>query len=231
MAKIEKNRPLPSHTKLNYDECYAKIILEMFLPGIYSNLQLSDKPDLRDVGKNTGVEVTSAIPRREQEALSLACEIPYLEEKAQNKRISYLKKIGYSYSKYGMTHPPRGYMWIGWDNPDVEITFCKDFLDAVKAKIEKLNSGKYELLKQYDLFVISELYIEDWMPECLLEKLISYKSEKLNYSRVYLLALNGLFVFELNTNKWWAIDIQADRGRLSMLARQMVEEGENDDKT
>ena len=35
MAKIEKDRPLPSHTKLDYDECYAKIVLEKFFPDQY----------------------------------------------------------------------------------------------------------------------------------------------------------------------------------------------------
>lgn len=30
MAKIEKGHPLPSHTKLKYDECHAKILLEKF---------------------------------------------------------------------------------------------------------------------------------------------------------------------------------------------------------
>ena len=30
MLKIEKDKPLPSHTRLDYDECYAKIILEKF---------------------------------------------------------------------------------------------------------------------------------------------------------------------------------------------------------
>ena len=34
------------------------------------------------------------------------------------------------------------------------------------------------------------------MPEKLLEKLISYKMEALNYSYIYLLALNGLFRFD-----------------------------------
>lgn len=80
MAKIEKDRPLPSHTKLDYDECYAKIVLEKFFPDQYENLQISDKPDLRDISNNIGIEVTSAIPQSEQEAMALACEIPYLEK-------------------------------------------------------------------------------------------------------------------------------------------------------
>ena len=95
MAKIEKDRPLPSHTKLDYDECYAKIVLEKFFPDQYENLQISDKPDLRDISNNIGIEVTSAIPQSEQEAMALACEIPYLEKEKQDKRIAYLKKKGY----------------------------------------------------------------------------------------------------------------------------------------
>ena len=55
MAKIEKDRPLPSHTKLDYDECYAKIVLEKFFPDQYENLQISDKPDLRDISNNIGI--------------------------------------------------------------------------------------------------------------------------------------------------------------------------------
>ena len=48
MKKIEKNKPLPCHTRLNYDECYAKIILETFFPELFHNLEIKDKPDLID---------------------------------------------------------------------------------------------------------------------------------------------------------------------------------------
>ena len=61
---------MPRHTKLDYDECYAKIILEMFFPAKYQDLQISDRPDLRTKDGNIGIEVTSAIPQEEQEALA-----------------------------------------------------------------------------------------------------------------------------------------------------------------
>lgn len=136
MAKIEKGHPLPSHTKLKYDECHAKILLEKFFPEVYNDLQISDRPDLRDVANSVGVEVTSAIPQGEQEALAIACTIPYLSKKERKRKITYLKAKGYDYGKYVMPHPPRGYAWTGSDYPDIEITFCKDFLSAVKAKIK-----------------------------------------------------------------------------------------------
>lgn len=231
MVEIEKDRPLPRHTKLNYDECYAKIILESFFPDEYQDLQISDRPDLRTKDGNIGIEVTSAIPQKEQEALALASEIPYIDKEKQKGRIDYLKKKGYKYTKYGMLHPPRSYAWTGLGNPDIEITFCKDFFSAVAKKLDKLNSGKYELMARYDLFVISEIYIEEWMPEILLEKLISYSSKRLNYSSIYLLALNGIFMFDTATQKWGCQVTNKKLNGLSELARQMVEDGETNDKT
>ena len=151
----------------------------------------------------------------------VVCDIQWYEPKAK----------GYDYGKYVMPHPPRGYAWTGSDYPDIEITFCKDFLSAVKAKIKKLNNGKYAPLSRYDLLVLSEIDIEDWMPEKLLEKLISYKTEELNYSYIYLLALNGLFRFDIISREWCVRGTQADMFGLSWMARQMVEDGETDDKT
>ena len=101
MAKIRENEPLPPHTKLSYDECYAKLILEKFFPNKYENLQLSDKPDLRDLKHNIGIEVTSAIPKEEQEALNLAAMIPYVDEQAQERRRKRLKKMGYATRSMG----------------------------------------------------------------------------------------------------------------------------------
>ena len=43
-----------SHTKLRYDECFAKIVLERFFPNAYNDLLLSDRPDLRDNKKASG---------------------------------------------------------------------------------------------------------------------------------------------------------------------------------
>lgn len=36
------------HTKLKYDECFAKLILEEYFSDRYGDLQLQDKPDLFD---------------------------------------------------------------------------------------------------------------------------------------------------------------------------------------
>ena len=152
MEKIRENEPLPPHTKLSYDECYAKLILEKFFPNKYENLQLSDKPDLRDLKHNIGIEVTSAIPKEEQEALNLAAMIPYVDEQAQERRRRRLKKMGYRYMKYGMAHPPESYMYDGdFNDVNIKDTPCKRFLEAYEEKIRKLNSGNYAELEKYDM--------------------------------------------------------------------------------
>lgn len=227
MAIIEKGKPLPRHTRLDYDECYAKLVLETFFPGEYKNLKLSDQPDLRDVVHNTGIEVTSAVRQKEREAVMLACEIPYLPEQDQKRRIEYLKRSGYNYTKYGMSHPKRSYTWMGLGFPPIETTFCSDFLYAVAKKTEKLNQGKYALLKQYNLFVYSELYIEDWMPSKILEWLHSASNRTMSYSVIYLLALNGLFWFDIKQSTYGMLETGPKLYGLGEQARAMVEEGEN----
>lgn len=230
MVKIEKDRPLLRHTKLDYDECYAKIILEKFFPAKYQNLQISDRPDLRTKDGNIGIEVTSVIPQEEQEALALACEIPYIDEENQEKRIEYLKKKGYKYTKYGMSHPSRSYGWIGFNYSDIEQTFCSDFIHAVEEKIKKLNSGNYDLLSEYDLFVQSELYIEEWMQQKLIDKLCQLSIQQYNYKFIYLLALNGLFVFDVSTHKYSMKETGEKLWGLGTEARDMVEKGEINEK-
>lgn len=228
MAKIEKGRPLPGHTRLNYDECYAKLVLEKFFPEKYNNLKISDRPDLRDEMHDIGIEVTSAIPRQEQEVLHLACEIPFLPGKDQKRRIEYLNKKGYRYTKYGMTHPGHGYSWTGYEVPPVKKTSCADFLDAVSKKIDKLNSGNYESLSQYDLFVQSELLVENWMPPKILEWLISASDREKTYSIIYLLGLNGLFLFDIEADNWERFETNFKLYGLGEQARAMVEEGEKE---
>lgn len=60
MPKIDRDKPLPPHTKLDYYECYAKIVLEDLFPVFISELLLKDKPDLQDIRSQVGIEVTIA---------------------------------------------------------------------------------------------------------------------------------------------------------------------------
>ena len=100
MKKIEKDRPLPGHTKLDYYECYAKIVLEEFFS--YNNLLLDDKPDLQDIQNSIGIEVTTAEEPKMLEAENLYLKLIYADEDTiREKCINRMGQIGLTY-KDGM---------------------------------------------------------------------------------------------------------------------------------
>ena len=94
MKKIEKNKPLPSHTKFNYYECYAKIVLEEFFG---YNLSLDDKPDLQDIQNNIGIEVTIAEKSETLEAERLYSTLFYVDEHTREKNIKRIEQCGSKY--------------------------------------------------------------------------------------------------------------------------------------
>ena len=86
-------------------------------------------------------------------------------------------------------------------------------------------------MEQYNLFVQSELYVEDWMPPKILEWLAAASNKEKKYSVIYLLSLNGLFWFNIERQIWGVLDTKNQLFNLAIQARTMVEEGENDEPT
>lgn len=226
MAHIDPKKPLPPHTKLSYDECYAKVVLEELLPEAFAGLLIADRPDLRCAAGNHGIEVTSALPQDEKEALRIASWIPYKTVEQKARDIDYLATQGYKYTEYGMVHPPRHTWWFGSEYPPLEQTECKYVLQVFDNKVKKLNSGKYEKLARYDLFIYSELLITDWMADKMLTELVARNTGVYYYTNVYLLALNGLYVFDLGHKSVTKVETGKRLWGLSEKARNMVEEGE-----
>ena len=64
MVKIYKDKPLPPHTKLDYQECYAKLLLESsFKKFKMDDLIIRDKPDLCNKANDIGIEVTDIMSK------------------------------------------------------------------------------------------------------------------------------------------------------------------------
>lgn len=216
-----------SHTKMRYDECFAKIVLERFFPNAYNDLLLSDRPDLRDNKKSIGIEVTSSMSSDCQEALALACKIPSMSNEKRNKQISYLKKKGYVYTEYMMTHPTRCYEWKCSEYPNIEDTPCGEIFKAVTKKLNKLNSGLYAPMNRYDLFIFADdVYIDEWMPSEVVKKLNTLSSNILNYTVIYLLVMNGIYAFNTILQRWEFWNTEGKLCELGDLAKQMVKDNE-----
>lgn len=56
-----------SVSKLRWEECCAKLILERVFPERFGTLTISDKPDLQNLTLDVGIEVTTAESKAEKE--------------------------------------------------------------------------------------------------------------------------------------------------------------------
>lgn len=208
--KIEKDKPLPDHTKLDYDECCAKLILEELFPERYGKLLLADKPDLQ--GKGVGIEVTIANDRNMQEALhNWIRAVSSSDEEKRKRNIDRMQQLSVEYTG-GIQS------WPG-STPSFSLT-----RRAIEEKIKKLKKGNYLPFSRYELFV----FTDTWYHEDIVAKAKEYlygKSVSTCFQTVYVFSQGAdLHVFETceKTHQEIIIDNfeQTDR---NVRARQMVE--------
>lgn len=217
MGKLDINKPLPRHTKLDYYECYAKKVLEDLFPEQFINLKLSDKPDLQDVQNSIGVEVTIAEDSKTLEAESLYSQLWCGDECDRAKYIERIQQCGASYEK-GIL------LSSGSDN-------FRLINRAIKSKVEKLIKAEYRALDEYQLFVFSSICANDIMLKNELDYLLERKIT--NYFRkIYILVPGALFYFNLRKRIYQVFSIDSNRQhQQAQTARQIVEKGEPDDRT
>ncbi len=212
---IDKNKPLPSHTKLKYRECYAKIVLEEMFPDKFINLLLADKPDLHDINGSVGIEVTIAEDPKELEASRLYSQLPYKNEIQKARDIERIESLGAKvYDGFMMS--------VKWSDGFKHIN------TSISSKCKTLAKGEYKGFNEYHLFLFSSIYAVDWMLQVELEHLIAKEIGKF-YRIIYILVPSGLYVFDLLLGIYKIFDIDSTKqNEQSLKARQMVEEGEED---
>ena len=123
------------------DEYFAKAVLESCFSEKFSDLQISDKPDLR-CGIDIGIEVTTCTLAKVLEAENIVYNLK--DDKNKAFRIERVKKLGakYSESKYGEKTLMIGFP--GRYTNDIDASPSKAFIDAVAKKIDCLNR-EYEI--------------------------------------------------------------------------------------
>ena len=140
--QIDRSMPLPSQLNKKYEEFLAKLVLENFYPDRYIDLELSDKPDLRNESKRIGIEVTSSVEQVDREIVRLWSEAVRLPDgrdgREKDKKIKGLKKLGINYT---------GNVQIGkskhYDSFSIESGPFGELLSAVESKLDKVNQGRY----------------------------------------------------------------------------------------
>lgn len=212
---IDKNKPLPPHTKLDYWECYAKIVLEEQFPEKFTNLILADKPDLQDSNRSIGVEVTRAENPKQIEAESLYSTLHYKNENKKAYDIERIEKLG------ARVHD--GFMMGITSNDSFEF-----INSAIDVKCKTLLKGGYKEFDKYHLFLFSPIYVVDYMLREELEYLLTKNIGDI-YCTIYVLVPGGMYCFDLTTNEYKVFDIDSNmQHKQATKARQMVEEGEED---
>lgn len=215
MVAIDPDKPLPDHTRLDYDECCAKLILEELFPERYGQLTLADKPDLQ--GKDVGIEVTIADDPKMLAAMNNWTKANYDTDDAMKRRhIECMAQLGVTYTggvQAWPGYPPR-FDWVK---------------KAVEKKIEKLKSGHYKYFPCYELFV----FTDTWFWEGIVEqaKIFFFSDIVVSmFKTIYVLCEGSdLHVFEIEQKKHFNIKINnAEQTDRNIRARRMVEDGEQE---
>ena len=211
--------PLPNHTKLDYYECYAKIALSQLLSRNYKNLIVKDKPDLQFSDGSSGIEVTQAIDPAQQRAERLYTEIVYGLVRSKEGALQEIRNCGCKYENgilMGKT---------GTDSFNL-------ILQAIKAKLEKINKGGYDYFHHYDLFVFSDIYDDDIMLKNALSSMLALSGKyNLFFEKIWVLVPGSLYVFDLLLEQTQVIDCSSElQYEIACQAREMVEAAEKIEK-
>lgn len=209
--KIDKNKPLPDHTKFDYDECCAFLILKELFPERYSNLEIKDKPDLQS--DTIGIEVTIADDRKHQEALNNWVKAYHCEDESKREKyIERMQQLGVKYTGGIQT----------WGN---YMPTINTFFEAIDRKIQKVAKNNYRKYDTYEIFVLSDV----WMYESVTEKMKEYLTSNNVFERfntVYILQM-GYILHVFTRDNHCIVEInKAEQTDRNIRAREIVERAE-----
>lgn len=212
---IDEKKPLSSHTKLDYWECYAKIVLGDLFYDKFCDLILADKPDLQDANGSVGIEVTRAENPKRLETESLYSRLYYKPEKQRARDIERIEQLGAK-------------LYFGF-MAGVKGTDGFDLINkAISVKCKTLSKGGYRDFKEYHLFLFSSIYAVDDMLKEELRYLLANDIGKF-YRVIYILVPGGMYCFDLKLGIYKTFDIDSKKQfEHANQAHRMVLEGEED---
>ena len=212
---IGDNDVLPSHTQLDIWEVYARLVLEFIDEASYGHLLHGDKPDLYDITRNLGVEVTRAIPESNQEADALYARLRSVsDEISRAKIIERIEQIGGKVFDRWLLGPK------GTDNFNLVI-------NAFGSKLDKLNSGGYEIYAHNHLFVRSCIYADGKILEGALADFVSFNVKPKRFERVIVSVPGFNYDFNLDNRTFSVLAFSsADQFAIAETARSIVVEAE-----
>lgn len=222
--KINERGPLPDHTKLKYQECYAKILLEKYITKFNGGLGIQDRPDLFSKELNIGIEVTDIMSKEKKEAIKLWYTMPYVTKEKQILHKARMEKLGYPYQEGVMV----------WSSPD-----CNNGLDseqfqylysALDKKLKKLNKGLYDSSYRIECLFFTELLMafEEYIPLGTRLQEIQNKYER-KFASIYIVDVGYIYEYDFINHKGKKYYYQESNYSIAVNSRKMVIEAENND--
>lgn len=215
---IDPEKPLPAELSKEYWETFAKLILEHFFSEKFYNLSVEgEKPDLRNISANIGIEVTSVGNEKSREIESLYTrQYAYGNDTQKEKALKRIEELGGKLKEFFLMHPVI--------NRDIGKIYT-----AVKTKTQKLNKD-YQVFNENDLFIFDENIILDAeLPE-VLNNITANSVGNKSFSNVYIYCFGGdLYRFDISNKKYDHIE---ESGRivqqLAIDTRQILIQKYND---
>lgn len=208
--RIKEDEPLPKHTKVDWEECYAKVVLEKIYKDEFSRLKIKDRPDLQDDDNGIGIECTVAIDKKSQEAENLYIDLINNKVRKPDKCKERINQLGGKITEYMLFQS-------GTDS-------SVNILDAVKIKLNKLNGDKYKIFKNNYLLIRDSIYMREEEIEelqCLIKTIQS--KEDIRFDKIYILLNDKLIKLNMidYTNEIIKIDSYTQY-ELAQKARKIV---------
>lgn len=166
--------PLPSNTKYNWSECFAKLMLERVIAGEFNDLTIVDKPDLQNERLSVGIEVTTAVDKKDLELERLYTELEYGLIRNADAASNKIQKLGGKIINGVLVHPGR-------------TRTLENIYNSFEFKVILLNSGNYTVFKHNYLFITDENLIHESEIINMIIKFESIqKKYKYSFEKVYI---------------------------------------------
>jgi len=192
-------KPLTSRFRKKYVEFLALGILQYCYGNTYDGFNVYDAPDIRDENKLIGIEVTEAVTKEEAQIEGEYAKYRMeskLEEKKRRKQI--IENNGAKIDELGLTYPVK-------DSDSEKLIFQ----DAIKKKMEKLESYRKQGFEKIGLFVFYDeapipIRLEE-LKDCF-DKVLHRYDDK--YDIIYFAHSFGLMEYNILTNEIQVIPIE-----------------------
>lgn len=211
---ILPNMPLPSNTKYNWSECFAKLMLERIIAGGLNNLTIVDRPDLQNRKRNVGIEVTTAVDKKVLELERLYTELEYGLIRNVDAASKKIQKLGGKIINGILVHPGR-------------TRTLENIYNSFEFKVILLNSKNYTVFKHNYLFITDENLIqESEIINMIIKFELIQKKYKYNFEKVYIYFYGDkLYELNLKQEKYKIFILSLDEvHKISIDARTIVEE-------